>query len=114
MGPVKGQLIPCKCDISNVADLQKAFDGIIAAHGGVDVLINNAAIGKEGLISTSDIEDMVTVTDVNIYSFLACTRFAIESMRRRNVSGQIININSVCGLYMPTFAEPKINMYMRE
>lgn len=111
-GPVEGQLIPCKCDISNGADLKNAFEGIVAAHGGVDLLINNAAIGKEGLISTSDIEDMITVTNVNFYGLLACTRFAIESMSRRNVPGQIININSICGHYMPPFAEPKINMYI--
>lgn len=110
-GSVEGQLIPCKCDISNDADLKNAFEGIVAAYGGVDVLINNAAIGKEGLISTSDIEDMITVTDVNIYGLLACTRFAIESMSKRN-TGQIININSICGHYMPAFAEPKINMYI--
>lgn len=111
-GLVEGQLIPCKCDISNDSDLKNAFEGIVAAYGGVDLLINNAAIGKKGLISTSDIEDMITVTNVNIYGLLACTRFAIESMSRRNVPGQIININSICGHYMPPFAEPKINMYI--
>lgn len=111
-GPVEGQLIPCRCDISNNADLKNVFEGIVAAYGGVDLLINNAAIGKEGLICTGDIEDMITVTNVNIYGLLACTRFAIESMSRRNVPGQIININSICGHYMPPFAEPKINMYI--
>lgn len=111
-GPVEGQLIACKCDISNDTDLKNAFEGIVATYGGVDVLINNAAIGKEGLISTSQIEDMITVTDVNIYGLLACTRFAIQSMNSKNVPGQIININSICGHYMPNFAEPKINMYI--
>lgn len=111
-GPVEGQLIACKCDVSKDGDLKNAFEGIVAAYGGVDVLINNAAIGKDGLISTGDIEDMIRVTDVNIYGLLACTRFAIESMSRKNVPGQIININSICGHYMPPFAEPRINMYI--
>lgn len=111
-GNVKGQLIPCKCDVSKDEDLRNAFEGIVAIYGGVDVLINNAAIGKEGLISTGNIEDMKNVIDVNIYGLIACTRFAIESMTKKDVPGQIININSICGHYMPSFAEPKINMYI--
>lgn len=111
-GQVEGQLIPCKCDVSKDEDLRNAFNGVVAVHGGVDVLINNAAIGKEGLISTGDIGDLKNVVDVNIYGLIACTRFAIESMTRKNVPGQIININSICGHYMPPFAEPKINMYI--
>ncbi|KAJ8731551.1 hypothetical protein PYW07_004715 [Mythimna separata] len=43
-GKFEGQLIPCKCDVSKDEDLKKAFEGIVATYGGVDVLINNAAI----------------------------------------------------------------------
>lgn len=111
-GNVEGQLVPCKCDVSKDEDLRHAFEGIVAAYGGVDVLINNAAIGKEGLICTGDIQDMKNVVDVNIYGLIACTHFAIESMSKRGISGQIINVNSICGHYMPPFAEPKINMYI--
>lgn len=111
-GKFEGQLIPCKCDISKNEDLKNAFEGIVATYGGVDVLINNAAIGKEGLISTGVIQDMKTIVDTNIYGLINCTRYAIESMIKKNVMGQIININSICGHYMPPFAEPKINMYI--
>lgn len=111
-GNIDGQLIPCKCDISKDDDLKNAYEGIVAAYGGVNLLINNAAIGKEGLISTGDIEDMQNIVDVNIYGLIACTRFAIESMAKKEIAGQIININSICGHYMPPFAEPKINMYI--
>ncbi|KAL0883346.1 hypothetical protein ABMA27_016753 [Loxostege sticticalis] len=111
-GKVEGQLIPCKCDVSKDDDLKHAFEGIVAAYGGVDVLINNAAIGKEGLISTGNIEDLKEVVDVNIYGLIACTKLAVESMTKKDIPGQIININSICGHYMPPFAEPKINMYI--
>lgn len=50
LGKIEGQLIPCKCDISNGEELKHAFEGIVKTYGGVDVLINNAAIGKEGFI----------------------------------------------------------------
>ncbi|XP_075978021.1 farnesol dehydrogenase-like [Anticarsia gemmatalis] len=112
LGDVPGQLIPCKCDVSKGDDLKNAFDGLVAAYGGVDVLINNAAIGKEGFICTGNIQDFKNIIDTNIYGLITCTRFAIDSMLKKNGSGQIININSICGHYMPPFAEPKINLYI--
>nr|XP_021184473.2 farnesol dehydrogenase [Helicoverpa armigera] len=111
-GKFDGQVIPCKCDVSKDEDLKNAFEGIVATYGGVDVLINNAAIGKEGLICTGAIQDFKNIVDTNIYGLINCTRYAIESMMKKNGSGQIINVNSICGHYMPPFAEPKINMYI--
>uniref|UniRef100_A0A2A4J7T1 Alcohol dehydrogenase n=1 Tax=Heliothis virescens TaxID=7102 RepID=A0A2A4J7T1_HELVI len=111
-GKFDGQVIPCKCDVSKDEDLKNAFEGIVAAYGGVDLLINNAAIGKEGLICTGVIQDFKNIVDTNIYGLINCTRYAIESMMKKNGSGQIINVNSICGHYMPPFAEPKINMYI--
>lgn len=108
----QGQLVPCTCDISKVEDLRNAFEGIVSAYGGVDLLINNAAIGKEGLISTGSIEDMKKIIDVNIKGLIACTRFAIDSMKTKDSVGRIININSVCGHYMPKFPKPTVNLYI--
>lgn len=111
-GKVEGQLVPCKCDISNDDDLKKAFEGIVVTYGGVDLLINNAATGKEDLISTGNIQNMKDTIDVNIYGMIACTRMAIESMKKKGIRGQIININSISGHYMPSFAKPMINVYI--
>jgi NADP+-dependent farnesol dehydrogenase len=111
-GKVDGQLVPCKCDVSDDGDLKHAFDGIVAAYGGADVLINNAAIARKSLISTGNIEDMKKVIDVNIYGLIACTRLAIESMTKKNTLGYIVNINSICGHYIPPFAKPQLNMYI--
>lgn len=110
-GAAEGQLVPYMCDISKDDDLIHAFESIVKHHGGVDLLINNAAIGKEGLISTGDINDFKEITDVNIYGLMACTRLAIASMLSK-YGGQIININSICGHYMPNFLKPTINMYI--
>ncbi|CAB3236662.1 unnamed protein product [Arctia plantaginis] len=112
LGKIEGQLIPCKCDISKDQELKHAFEGIVKVYGGIDVLINNAAIGKEGFICTGNLNDFKNIIDTNIYGLIACTHFGIESMMKKNGFGQIININSICGHYMPPFAEPKINLYI--
>ncbi|KOB73320.1 Serine 3-dehydrogenase [Operophtera brumata] len=110
-GLVEGRMVPCKCDISKEKDLIHAFDGIVTDYGGVDLLINNAAIGKEGLICTGDISVFKDIIDVNIYGLMACTRLAMASMMKKDFA-QIININSICGHYMPNFEKPTINLYI--
>ncbi|XP_030020199.2 farnesol dehydrogenase-like [Manduca sexta] len=110
-GKVYGQLIPCLCDISKDDDLENAFKGIVATYGGVDLLINNAAIGKDGFLCTGNIDDFRKIVNVNIYGTIACTRHAIQSMKKKKYA-LIININSICGHYMPSFENPTINMYI--
>jgi NAD(P)-dependent dehydrogenase (short-subunit alcohol dehydrogenase family) len=39
-----GELYPVKCDVSKEAELKSAFDWVEETLGGVDILINNAAI----------------------------------------------------------------------
>ncbi|XP_062525671.1 farnesol dehydrogenase [Bombyx mori] len=108
---LNNQLIPCKCDISNDNDLKNAFEGIVKLYGGVDLLVNNAAIGKAGMISTGNLEDLNNVIDVNIYGLIACSRHAIDSMKNKG-KGHIVNVNSICGHYMPSFSEPVMNVYI--
>ncbi|XP_037970688.2 farnesol dehydrogenase [Plutella xylostella] len=107
-----GQLVPCKCDVSKEEEVKRAFDGLVDAYGGVDLLVNNAAIGKDGMLCTGHTEDFKQVIDVNIFGLMVCTRYAVQSMKNRNKKGHIININSICGHYMPPFAEPRVNMYI--
>lgn len=107
--------IPLKCDISNDEDLRKAFSGIIKDYGGVDLLVNNAAIGTDGMISTGDVADLnkfEEIIEVNMYGLVACTKFALQSMMKKDTTCHIININSICGHYMPSLSSPRFNVYI--
>ncbi|XP_015238634.1 dehydrogenase/reductase SDR family member 11-like [Cyprinodon tularosa] len=93
-----GVLIPFKCDLTNVEEIQSMFAAIKAKHKGVDVCINNAGLAHcEPLLSgkTSAWKNML---DVNVMALSICTREAYQSMKERNVDdGHIINLNSICG-----------------
>jgi meso-butanediol dehydrogenase / (S,S)-butanediol dehydrogenase / diacetyl reductase len=80
-------------DISDPAAVRKAFAAITARHGGVDVLVNNAAIGH--LQSLEQAEDGLLQAEVgtNFLGPIYCIREAIPLMRARG-GGDIVNITS--------------------
>lgn len=106
------KLVGIKCDIAIDDDLDRTFKFIEENYGPVHLLVNNAAIGKAGLTVSSDVNTLKNIFEVNVYGLIACTRLAIKSMKDHNVEGLIININSICGHYMPPFEEPKTNAYL--
>ena len=72
---------------------------LIAAAGqaGVDVLVNNAGITRDGLLLRMRDEDFAQVLDVNLVAAFRCTREALRGMVRRRW-GRIVSISSVAGL----------------
>jgi meso-butanediol dehydrogenase / (S,S)-butanediol dehydrogenase / diacetyl reductase len=80
-------------DISDPGAVRSAFAAIAARHGGVDVLVNNAALGH--LQSIEQAEDALLQAEVgaNLLGPIYCMRAAIPLMRARG-GGDIVNITS--------------------
>lgn len=87
-------------EIVNVADkkaIDTALQDIINEWGGIDVLINNAGITRDGLLMKMSEEHWDEVLDVNLKSvFNTCQALVRPMMKARK--GKIINISSVVGL----------------
>ncbi|XP_068087048.1 uncharacterized protein [Anabrus simplex] len=93
-----GKLYAKKCDLAKEEDILAVFKWIKETLGGVDILINNAAIAKESGLTDAPTEDWRIVLDVNILGLSICTREAVQNMRARGVDdGHIIHISSVNG-----------------
>ncbi len=91
-------------DVSDEAQWAKTMDAIVARHGRLDVLVNNAGItGTEsGKVSHDPehtrLEDWRHVMQINLDGvFLGC-KYAIAAMRRTATAGSIINMSSRSGL----------------
>ncbi|PSN44167.1 Farnesol dehydrogenase [Blattella germanica] len=94
----KGVLHAVKCDITKEAEVKKAFEWIKSKLGGVDILINNAAVAKEASLIDGPPEDLRSMLDLNIMGLSMCTQEALKSMKERGVDdGHIVHINSVAG-----------------
>jgi glucose 1-dehydrogenase/3-oxoacyl-[acyl-carrier protein] reductase len=82
-------------DISNSADVKRMFDEFLAAHGRVDVLVNNPywAQNLPFLEITEDIWDRTM--DVCVKGYFLCSQRAAKEMVKQGGGGSIISISSV-------------------
>jgi 3-oxoacyl-[acyl-carrier protein] reductase len=68
-----------------------------AGDGGVDVLINNAGLTRDGLLLRMRDADFTDVLEINLIAAFRCTREALRGMVRRRW-GRLVSISSVVGL----------------
>ena len=87
-----------QADVSQELEVEKMFLEISNEFSGVDVLINNAGITKDGLSMRMKTEDWDSVINTNLRGSYLCSQNAIKSMMS-NRWGRIINISSVIGLH---------------
>ncbi|MFB6348295.1 3-oxoacyl-ACP reductase FabG [Moraxella marmotae] len=83
-------------DVCNNDDIDKLFEEIDSIYGGIDVLVNNAGITKDGLLMRMKDEDWASVIDTNLTSIYRMSRRAVRGMMKAR-QGRIINITSVVG-----------------
>jgi short-subunit dehydrogenase len=80
-------------DASRIEDVRRVFKECDAKLGRIDVLINNAALGAEGLASMK-YEDWEYVVRSNLIGYMSCAQEAIQRMRPRK-AGHIIHVGSM-------------------
>lgn len=91
-------------DVTDVERIDKAVAEISSAFGPVDVLVNNAGYGYEGILEESPLAEMRRQFDVNVFGAVAMIKAVLPGMRERR-SGHIINITSMGGfITMPGIA----------
>ena len=87
-----------QADVSEELEVQKMFLEISNEFSGVDLLIKNAGITKDGFSMRMKTEDWDSVINTNLRGSYLCSQNAIKSMMS-NRWGRIINISSVIGLH---------------
>ena len=85
-------------DVAREPDVEALFAGVLARHGRLDVLINNA--GVTGPVSPAAAMDMAAWDEtvaINVRGVILCLKHAIRAMQPRR-SGSIVNMSSLMGL----------------
>ena len=80
-------------DVSDPAQVAEAFRRIDAEWGGLDVLVNNAALPANNVFNTP-VEQWQAILGVNLLGYLYCAREAAERMKGEG--GHIVNVGSLC------------------
>ncbi len=86
------------CDVSRAADVHAMFERAEATFGGVDVLVNNAAIFPRRAVEELTEDDFTSVIDVNLKGSYLCALEAGRRMIARGGGGKIVQIADVGGL----------------
>ena len=91
-------------DVASIEDWTRVLGIALERFGGLDVLVNNAGVGKSGTSATLSLEDFRQTMDVNLYgAFLGtkiCAPAISERAQARSGTGAIINVSSMAA-YMP-------------
>jgi 3-oxoacyl-[acyl-carrier protein] reductase len=85
------------CDLADAAAVERLVPEAEAAMGGVDVLVNNAGLTRDGLIMRMKDADWDNVLAVNLTATFRLARAALRPMLKRRY-GRIINITSIVGV----------------
>jgi 3-oxoacyl-[acyl-carrier protein] reductase len=85
-----------RCDVTVEEDVKHLLAATVAAHGRVDVLVNNAGLGGTAALVDMTDEEWAKVLDVTLTGTMRCTRAALRLMRDQG-SGVIVNNASVIG-----------------
>ncbi|MGH2389181.1 MAG: SDR family NAD(P)-dependent oxidoreductase, partial [Chloroflexota bacterium] len=89
-----GTVIWVRADVSVVDDARRIADETIAAFGGIDILVNNAAIERYGTVVEMAEDDWDRVIAVNLRGVYLMSRFCIPSMVGRG-GGSVVHVASV-------------------
>jgi len=93
-------------DVTDYARLETVVADVEKEHGPVDVLVNNAGYGHEGILEESPLEELRQQFEVNVFAAVAVIKAFLPAFRERR-RGHIINITSMGG----TITFPGISYY---
>ncbi len=89
-----GRALPLQLDVADRSSVQDAVDRTVAELGGIDVLVNNAAVYPRRAWTEITEEEWDRVLAVNLKGYFLCARACFPSMKQRG-GGNVINVSSI-------------------
>jgi len=84
-------------DVADRASVEAAVERVLAGHGRVDHLVNNAGVTRDNLLLRMKDEEWQQTLATNLTGVFLCTQAVLKSMLKQR-SGRIVSITSVVGL----------------
>ncbi|KAL6053248.1 Short-chain dehydrogenase [Balamuthia mandrillaris] len=84
-------------DVSSLESINRCVEQVIATHGNIALLVNNAGAGQLGSLEQVSEKDLRSAMEVNFFGVWQLTKAVLPHMRRAR-SGRVISVTSVGGL----------------
>ncbi|WP_374970873.1 SDR family oxidoreductase [Terrabacter sp. BE26] len=91
-------------DVTDQEAARTCVDGVLADHGRIDVLVNNAGRGAVGTAEQLSLDEVRDQLEVNYLGPVALTKLVLPHMRERG-SGRVLTVTSVGGAVGQPFAD---------
>ena len=89
-----GKAFAVTADVVDAAAVQKMVDAAAARFGGIDVLVNNAAVRAEQPLETMTLDDWRAVTGIILDGAFNCVKACLPHLKRSG-AGVIVNIGGL-------------------
>ena len=113
-GTLGDAFTPVVCDVTDADAARDAIDGVASDLGRLDVLVNNAGLGRFDDVDALSLDDWNVQVDTNLTGVFHCTRAAVPHMKAQGeargadeTAGFIVNVASIAGLV----GNPRLSAY---
>ncbi|MEX2543427.1 MAG: SDR family oxidoreductase [Trueperaceae bacterium] len=90
-----GKSVGIVCDVRDFEQQRSAVDRVVAAYGGLDVVIANAGVGRFAAVDEMSVEDWHSVIDTNLTGVFYTVKASVAQLKKRK--GYLITIGSLAG-----------------
>jgi NAD(P)-dependent dehydrogenase (short-subunit alcohol dehydrogenase family) len=87
---------PLALDVTRADEREAAVERILAEHGRIDALVNNAGRALGGFLEQVDEDELRALYDVNVFAVFALTQLVLPPMRAQG-AGRIVMVSSTAG-----------------
>ncbi|KAF5298282.1 hypothetical protein FQR65_LT09793 [Abscondita terminalis] len=106
----RGKFYPFVTDMTKEEDIIKAFEWCETNVGPVHILVNCAGIIVNTNLIEGDTALWKKLLDTNVLGLCIATREAFKSMKKHNIDGHIVHMNSCAG-HKVVYFSPKVSLY---
>src|SRR5690625_1613653 len=86
-----------RADVQSDDEVRAAIDAVVADHGGLDIVINNAGIGAQGDVTANPSDHWLQLLDINVVGIARVSAAALPHLRRSRAA-VIVNTCSIAAL----------------
>jgi NAD(P)-dependent dehydrogenase (short-subunit alcohol dehydrogenase family) len=90
-------------DVTDPVSVESCIKGVVAEHGRLDAVVNNAGAGHLGTLELESLDDIRAVMEVNFFGVLHVTRSSLPHLRASQ--GRVVTVSSIGGLIGQPFNE---------
>ncbi|MFC9341732.1 SDR family NAD(P)-dependent oxidoreductase [Streptomyces sp. NPDC057020] len=92
-----------RLDVTDAASVEECVAGVVADHGRLDAVVNNAGAGHVGTIENESVDEVRQVMEVNFFGVVTVTKAVMPHLRA--TGGRLLTVTSVGGVVGQPFNE---------